>query len=267
MANTITRMIMVFARVVIMAKQGWIKVYRGLLDDPLIDPREPHTKVQAWVELLLMAEYEAGERVISGQVIRYERGDIVVSEQYLAVTLKWSKGKVRRFISVLRSMQRVVTRKTNVTSIISIVNYDKHQGGGNADGNADGKSDGNSDGNSDGKQVKEVKKQRSKETKKAPVFEFPEKLNTDTFKAVWGEYVTHRKEISKPITPTSAKKTMSQLDKMGHDAAIAAIEHSIANGWQGIFPPKGSNGKPIKPKEETVYRNDPGPRPKHTATP
>jgi hypothetical protein len=37
---------------------------------------------------------------------------------------------------------------------------------------------------------------------------------------------------------------------MGHDEAIEAINQSIANGWQGIFPPK--NKKPAPSKVEEV---------------
>jgi hypothetical protein len=36
---------------------------------------------------------------------------------------------------------------------------------------------------------------------------------------------------------------------MGHDEAIEAINQSIANGWQGIFPPKGKKLAPAQAKE------------------
>jgi hypothetical protein len=36
---------------------------------------------------------------------------------------------------------------------------------------------------------------------------------------------------------------------MGHDEAIEAINQSIANGWQGIFPPKNKKPAPAKAKE------------------
>jgi hypothetical protein len=36
---------------------------------------------------------------------------------------------------------------------------------------------------------------------------------------------------------------------MGHAEAIEAINQSIANGWQGIFPPKNKKPAPVKQEE------------------
>jgi hypothetical protein len=39
---------------------------------------------------------------------------------------------------------------------------------------------------------------------------------------------------------------------MGHDTAIEAINDSIANGWQGIFPPKKNNSQPMDARKPVV---------------
>lgn len=57
---------------------------------------------------------------------------------------------------------------------------------------------------------------------------------------LWAEWEQHRREKKKPLTPSSALKTIEQLAEyraQGVDLK-AAIDHSIANGYQGIFPPK-----------------------------
>jgi hypothetical protein len=56
---------------------------------------------------------------------------------------------------------------------------------------------------------------------------------------LWAEWEQHRREKKKPMTPSSALKTIEQLATyraQGVDLK-AAINHSIANGYQGIFPP------------------------------
>ena len=49
----------------------------------------------------------------------------------------------------------------------------------------------------------------------------------------------HRAEIKHKLTPEARKGAwLKKCEAMGEAAAIAAIDHSIANGWTGMFPPK-----------------------------
>lgn len=56
---------------------------------------------------------------------------------------------------------------------------------------------------------------------------------------LWEEWVQHRKEKKKPLTPSGILKTIAQLAEYREQGISlkAAIDHSIANGYQGIFPP------------------------------
>lgn len=65
---------------------------------------------------------------------------------------------------------------------------------------------------------------------------------SDAMLAAWGQWVQHRKEIGKPLRPTTMRMQMSALDEMGEARAIATINHSISNGWTGLFEPKGMAG-------------------------
>ena len=65
----------------------------------------------------------------------------------------------------------------------------------------------------------------------------------------WNNWKLHRKEMKKPMTERSEREMMRQMEEIGPERAAAAIRHSIANGWQGLFEPKsGPNGKPVAPK-------------------
>lgn len=76
---------------------------------------------------------------------------------------------------------------------------------------------------------------------KGVVVEIPSGLNTPEFAEAFGLWVTHRKEIKKKLTPTQAKMQIKRLNAMGLQRALVAIEHSIANGYQGIYEPKQSD--------------------------
>lgn len=75
----------------------------------------------------------------------------------------------------------------------------------------------------------------------------PPKLDTKPFRGAWNDWIQHRREIRKKLTPLAVKMAITKLEKLGHDRAIETIEHSIANGWTGLIEPKRSEGRPTGP--------------------
>jgi hypothetical protein len=63
--------------------------------------------------------------------------------------------------------------------------------------------------------------------------------------AVWIEWIAYRSEIKKPIRPASLALAAKRLAAMG-PGQRAAVEYSIASGYQGLFAPK-PNGKHAPP--------------------
>lgn len=73
----------------------------------------------------------------------------------------------------------------------------------------------------------------------APELPLPNVLLTEAFKAKWAEYTAYRKASHmKALKPASVAKQWAELAQWGHDAAIASIDQTIRNGWQGLFEPK-----------------------------
>jgi len=63
----------------------------------------------------------------------------------------------------------------------------------------------------------------------------PATLDTPEFRAAWSDWLQHRRELRKPATPTSQAKALKKLADLGAARAVAAVEHSIAQSWVGIF--------------------------------
>lgn len=82
---------------------------------------------------------------------------------------------------------------------------------------------------------------------------FPPAIDTPEFRAVWADWLQHRKEKRKPVTPLSLKHAMKELEQWGADRAIAAIRHSIANGWTGIFEPDAKKAAADKARGQSTY--------------
>lgn len=66
-----------------------------------------------------------------------------------------------------------------------------------------------------------------------PVLGLP--FSSSEFKAAWDEWVLHRGELKKKLTPLSIKKQFAELARHSEADAIAMIEQSITMGWSGIF--------------------------------
>jgi len=64
-------------------------------------------------------------------------------------------------------------------------------------------------------------------------------FSSPEFKTAWREWEQHRREIRKKLTPTTRKRQLEQLGAMSEADAIQSIRQSVANGWTGLFEPKG----------------------------
>lgn len=110
-----------------MSKEGFIKLHRSLLDNPLFNS-EPYTKGQAWVAILMLANHKEGFiPVKNGELIRIERGECGYSELALSDIFKWSRGKVKRFLNFLESENMIHQKNRSNRNIIKIINYDIYQ--------------------------------------------------------------------------------------------------------------------------------------------
>jgi hypothetical protein len=68
----------------------------------------------------------------------------------------------------------------------------------------------------------------------------PDKFTTLNFMSTWSAFLEHRIEIRKPMTIRGAEMMIKKLENHDADVAIAAMQDSVANGWQGVFPEKYS---------------------------
>jgi hypothetical protein len=57
------------------------------------------------------------------------------------------------------------------------------------------------------------------------------------FVEAWGRWRQYRRELRKPLTPTGEASQLRQFVAWGVPRAVAAIDHTIMRGWQGIREP------------------------------
>jgi hypothetical protein len=90
----------------------------------------------------MLTNYKPGYIRSNGMKIAVNRGQLGWSEIRLSERWKWSRGKVRRFLSELESEQMIVQQKDRRKSLITICNYDEFQGAEQPDDTTDSTTDG-----------------------------------------------------------------------------------------------------------------------------
>lgn len=75
-------------------ERGYIKLWRKIMDHDLYNEDRPKTRLEAWIDILLLAR-----GTDSGEI---KRGELKISTRDLAKRWQWSRPKVRRFLQYLK---------------------------------------------------------------------------------------------------------------------------------------------------------------------
>ena len=216
------------------AMAGYFSVERDLLSHDLwLD--EPFTRGQAWIDLIGLANYTDGWIRVADQRIDLVRGQCGWSETKLSERWKWSRGKVRRFLSELEIDQRI-SRETNTrTTIVTICNYEIYQNHGTAGDTTDSTTDGHQTVQQTDTNKKKEEERKKEKNKESPT-PYPEWLPVELFLA----FKEMRKGKRKHLTEKAEQLAIEKLDnlrKEGHSPK-AVLEQSILHSWDGLFPIK-----------------------------
>lgn len=125
--------------------KGWIQLHRKLTQNPLWTA-EPFTRGQAWVDLLILANFKDGHIRVRGVRVEIKRGQTGWSLEKLSDRWSWSRGKVKRFLNELETDQQIVQQKNRITTVITIVNYNDYQTDGTTNSTTSDTTDGTTDG-------------------------------------------------------------------------------------------------------------------------
>jgi len=227
---------------------NWVKINRSLLNSDLWK-QESFTRGQAWVDLILLANYAEGFIRARGIKIIILRGQVGVSQVELSKRWKWSRGKVNRFLNELETEEQIEQQKNNVNSVITIVNYERYQGVGTADDTAnDQQSDSKQDTNK--KNKKNEKNKEEKEKRVILPFESKE------FSEAWDKWKIYKKEefsfaYKSEVSEKTALTALLNSSNENEATAIKMIDQAIVNGWKGIYELKNESKSNNQPQQQT----------------
>lgn len=191
---------------------GWIKLHRKITDNPLYFS-EPFTRSMAWVDMLLIANHTDNFFFKRGIRVDIKTGQIGYDLDTLSKRWKWSRGKVERFLQMLEKDEQIVRQKTNVTTLISIVNYKEYQTDDKANRKANDKP--NSKPNEHKQEcIRNIKNEKE---------------------LILDRWIEYRKQIKKPIKEATQETILAKMENFTKEQCKFVIDNSIENGWQGLF--------------------------------
>lgn len=105
--------------------QGWIKLHRRLLQNPICMKDADHFAV--WVYILLNATHQPYDSLFGGKRITLESGQLLTGRISIGEKLKINQHKVDRILKTLESEQQIEQQKSNRNRLVTVLNWGKYQ--------------------------------------------------------------------------------------------------------------------------------------------
>ena len=104
---------------------GWLKLHRKILDNPVVMKDSDHLAV--WVYLLLNATHTGCLALFQGKKITLKSGQLITGRKTISRDLCISESKVTRILNLLKNEQQIEQQTSSKNRLISITNWDYYQ--------------------------------------------------------------------------------------------------------------------------------------------
>ena len=108
-----------------MENNGYIKLYRKMLDNPIICKDSDYFTV--WIYLLLNATHNEYDVIFKNQRITLSSGQLITGRKIIGEKFGIDENKVQRILKNLENQQQIEQQTSTKNRLITIVNWDKYQ--------------------------------------------------------------------------------------------------------------------------------------------
>lgn len=109
-----------------MANNGYIKLYRQILKNPVVCKDSDHFSI--WVYLLLNATHDNLDAIFNGVRITLKPGQLITGRKSISNDLNVDESKVRRVLNLFEKDQQISRQRSNKNSLITILKWSLYQG-------------------------------------------------------------------------------------------------------------------------------------------
>lgn len=105
--------------------QGYIKLYRKLLENPIVCKDSDHLSI--WIYLLLNATHKEIPKMFKGEKIMLQPGQLLTGRKSISEQLRVTESKVQRVLKCFESEQQIEQQTSNKNRLISILSWSDYQ--------------------------------------------------------------------------------------------------------------------------------------------
>lgn len=105
--------------------EGYILLHKSILDNWTWG-NQPKSKFEAWIYILLKANYEDRRVNIGFDVVDIKRGEFFTSQDQLSKDFRWSRGAVRRFLEMLQDDEMITIHAAKRWTKITVCKYESY---------------------------------------------------------------------------------------------------------------------------------------------
>lgn len=108
--------------------RGYFAVWRKIQDHKFYKEKRVYSKFEAWLDILMEAQYqeEPKEIILKMTLFKQHYGEILRSTRGWALRWRWTRGRVTRFLLLLKNMKQIRTTNETQTTRITVLNYSKY---------------------------------------------------------------------------------------------------------------------------------------------
>lgn len=108
-----------------MGKNGWIKVHRKMLDNPVVFKDPDHLAV--WMYLLLEATHQDYPKMFGGKKVVLKPGQLITGRKVISEKTGVEESKVKRILKLFKSEHQIDQQAERYGSLISILSWNEYQ--------------------------------------------------------------------------------------------------------------------------------------------
>lgn len=183
---------------------GWIKLHRKTLDNPVVCKDSDHLAV--WMYLLMNATHKEYPAIFAGEKMTLQPGQLITGRISISEKLNIHESKVQRILKSFEIEQQIEQQNSNKNRLISILSWAEYQTDEQQNEHpVNNKRTTDEQQVNTNKNVKNVKNKRTKEIK--DICSSPE------FEIFWNEY-------PRKLGKKEAAKTFEKVVKAGEDPNV-----------------------------------------------
>lgn len=110
-------------------RPGWIKLYGKMLDSDIWLIDQPFSFRDAFIHVLLSANWTDGVTYKNGHTVTIQRGQLLTSIRKLGAVFHWDKHKVYQWLKYMNACGMITSESIGFGTVLTVEKYDFYQSG------------------------------------------------------------------------------------------------------------------------------------------